>query len=59
MYEVNIPITYHNIEYSLDRNRRMFDDVHSDTRAMIRNQTLFLKITDNNSIDYVESDKQE
>jgi hypothetical protein len=59
MYEVNIPITYHNIKYSLDKNRRMFDDVHSDTRAMIINQTHVLKITDNNSIDYFEADKQE
>ena len=56
MYEVNMPITYHNINYQLDKNRRMFDN---DPNRMIKNQTHVLKITDNNSTDYIKADKQE
>jgi hypothetical protein len=45
IYENNVPITYYNIPYSLDKNRRMFDDVILDSRSPIPNQNVFIKIT--------------
>lgn len=48
-----------NINYSLDKNRRMFDDIYDDTRAMIPNQEYILKITDEDSIKHIDADKQE
>jgi len=59
IYENIVPISYFTIPYSLDKNRRMFDNVHEDSRQIIKNQQYFLKITDDTSIKYIKEDKQE
>jgi len=59
IYENNVPISYFNIPYSLDKDRRMFDDVNNDSRQPIQNQEYFMKITDKESINYIKAEKQE
>ena len=36
----------------------MFDDIYCDTREPIPNQTYFLKITNNESTNYIEPELQ-
>ena len=59
IYTNSLPITYYNIHYGIDKNRRMFDDIKNDTRNPIPNQTHFIKIVDDKSIEYIEMEKQE
>jgi hypothetical protein len=59
IYENNIHISYHNVPYSLDKDRRMFDDIIIDSRKPIPNQENFMKITDKNAILYIPCIKQE
>ena len=59
IYSNNLPVTYYNIRYSLDKNRRMFDDINNDTRKPIPNQSYFMKITDTTSDLFIEPCKQE
>jgi hypothetical protein len=59
IYENNVPITYINLYYSLDRNRRMFDDIENDIRSKIPSQTFLMKITNDISITTIEAIKQE
>jgi hypothetical protein len=59
IYEHNLPIIYYNINYSLDKNRRMFDDIYNDNRGAIHNQTYCMKITDINSTIAIDACKQE
>lgn len=59
IYENNVQVSYLTINYSLDKNRRMFDNIHEDSRTMISNQEYILKITDEDSIKHIDADKQE
>jgi hypothetical protein len=59
IYFNNLPITYYNLYYELDKNRRIFDDISIDTRKPIPNQTHFMKITDPTSKLFINASKQE
>jgi hypothetical protein len=58
IYENNILIKYHSIPYLLDKNRRMFDNIMIDTRLKINTQTHILKITDKNSTEFINPQRQ-
>lgn len=58
IYSNNLPITYYKINYELDKNRRMFDDINIDIRKPIHNQTEFIKITDPRSKLFINPCKQ-
>lgn len=58
IYENNVDHSYYNYGYSLDKNRRMFDDIVNDKRAPIHNQTE--RNVDINTFDkIIPADKQE
>lgn len=59
IYENKVPIYYTKIHYSLDINRRMFDDIENDSRKPMHGQTVFLKITDKESTEIINAVKQE
>jgi hypothetical protein len=58
IYDNNIPIKYHSIPYSLDKNRRIFDDILNDSRGVMHNQTVLINITDANSTNYIPPEEQ-
>lgn len=58
IYENKVPISYFKIPYSLDANRRMFDNVHDDSRTIMPKQQYFFKNTDDECIKYIKAEKQ-
>jgi hypothetical protein len=59
IYTNDVPIKYHDLPYSFDKNRRMFDDIHNDSRQPIHNQTYSMNINSKNSNLYIPAEKQE
>lgn len=53
IYENNIPVSYYNIPYSHDKNRRMYDDISIDSRPPLNGQCGRMKITDMNSVSHI------
>ena len=58
IYENNVSISYFNIPYHLDKNRRMFDNVYDDVRGPPNYQQFFLKITDPDSTKKIHAEEQ-